>query len=79
MATRERRPPPRLEEVLLRRFELCRAGFTWDPYAALWRRGRLALTDEEVDRRLGWRRSVQGWMRTRPRRRRTGYRLEEDL
>ena len=70
MSTVDTRHPQRLEEGLLRRFELVRWGFHWDRYAAVWRRGRLALTDEQVDRRLGWQRAVQGWMKTRPRRRR---------
>jgi hypothetical protein len=60
----------RLEECLLRRYELARSGFHFDVQRGQWRRGRLSLSEEEVDRRLGWRRAVQGWMRTRPRRRR---------
>jgi hypothetical protein len=60
----------RLEEALLRRYELARCGFTFEVGHGRWRRGRLALSDEEVDRYRLWRQAVQRWRRTRPPRRR---------
>jgi hypothetical protein len=58
--------PARLEEGLLRRYELCRAGFRWHETQARWCRGRVALSDEQVDRYPLWRSAVRGWMRTKP-------------
>jgi hypothetical protein len=62
--------PVRLEECLLRRYELARCGFMYDVGHGRWCRGRVALSDEEVDRYRLWRSAVRGWMRTRPPRRR---------
>lgn len=76
MATRTTGPPRRLEEALLRRFELARSGFHYDIRRGQWRRGRLALSDEQVDMRRAWQRSVQGWMRTKPPRRRHHFTRE---
>jgi hypothetical protein len=58
--------PARLEEAGLRRYELARASFAYDPQRAFWHRGRLHLTDEQVDRREPWRPYLRRLMRTRP-------------
>ena len=58
----------RLEEALHRRLELARAGFAYDPQRALWHRGGLQLTEEQVDQREPWTPVLRRWLASRPRR-----------
>jgi hypothetical protein len=58
----------RLEEALHRRLALCRAGFAYDVRQALWHRGRLQLTEEQVDQREPWTPVLRRWLASRPRR-----------
>jgi hypothetical protein len=44
----------RLDEALHRRMELCEAGFRWDAHHSIWYRGRICLSDEQVDTLEPW-------------------------
>jgi hypothetical protein len=57
---------PRLEEAVHRRLELAWAGFVLDVRQAEYRRGRIHLSNEQVDQLEPWDAFIHRWMATRP-------------